>query len=115
MILELVDQILGDLDGEIVLLGKRPERAGDSAAGCIEHSRLPGSLSTDIRHAAAGPPRGKAASGVEHLPPRSCYQSPPRCNEQFRDPDLESSLGHRILVDPAILHNDQKVFVGIFD
>jgi hypothetical protein len=36
-------------------------------------------------------------------------------NEHFRNPDLESSLGHCILVDPAILHNDQKVFVGIFD
>jgi hypothetical protein len=36
-------------------------------------------------------------------------------NEHVRDPDLESSLGHCILVDPAILHNDQKVFVGIFD
>ena len=47
--------------------------------------------------------------------PRSCYQSPSRRNEHFRDPDLESSLGHCILVDPAILHNDQKVFVGIFD
>ena len=45
----------------------------------------------------------------------SCYQSPPRRNEHLRDPDLESSLGHCILVDPAILHNDQKVFVGVFD
>jgi len=45
----------------------------------------------------------------------SCYQSPSRCNEHLRDPDLESSLGHCILVDPAILHNDQKVFVGVFD
>ena len=51
----------------------------------------------------------------KHLPPRSCYQSPSRRNEHFRAPDVESSLGHRILVDHAILHNDQKVFVGIFD
>jgi hypothetical protein len=51
----------------------------------------------------------------EHLPLRSCYQSPSRRNEHFRAPDVVSSLGHRILVDPAILHNDQKVFVGIFD
>ena len=56
MILELVDQILDDLDREIVLLGERFEGACHSAASCIEHSRVPGSLSTDIRHAAAGPP-----------------------------------------------------------
>jgi hypothetical protein len=45
LILELVDQILGDLDREIVLLGERSERACHSAAGCIEHRRIPGSLS----------------------------------------------------------------------
>jgi hypothetical protein len=63
LILELVDQILGDLDREIVLLGERSERACHSAAGCIEHSRVPGSLSTDIRHAAAGQRRGKPRQG----------------------------------------------------
>ena len=56
---------------------------------------------------------GGDSTHKETFAPRSCYQSPPRRNEHFRD--LESSLGHCILVDLAILNNDQKVFVGIFD
>ncbi len=56
---------------------------------------------------------GGDSTHKETFAPRSCYQSPPRRNEHFRD--FESSLGHCILVDLAILHNDQKVFVGIFD
>jgi hypothetical protein len=105
---------MGDLDGEIVFRGQRAERACHSARAILSTvAFLAVSLPTFATRPRVRP--GEAASGVEHLPPRSCYQSPPGCNEHFRDPDLESSLGHRILVDPAILHNDQKVFVRIFD
>jgi len=71
-----------------------------------------------VSHEHRAPVHGDHAPEIVHketFARHSCYQSPPRRNEHLRDPDLESSLGHCILVDPAILHNDQKVFVGVFD